>query len=90
MNTSELKKLAEAVSVALPQLANMEFDSFAEVYKLRSRFRSEAPAAILKLLAINAELVDRLKWIKENPHVHQVNLEKIIDATLAKAEGGEL
>ena len=76
MTTTELKKLAERC------ICHPLSSSVREV--------ESAGKAIKELLAINAELVERLKWIKGNPRVHPANLEKIIDAVLAKAEGGEL
>ena len=81
MNTTELKNRAEAAinsdTVALP-FARAEFHEAAN------------PAAILKLLAINAELVGALKWIKANPHAHYMNTAAVIDVVVSKAEGGDL
>lgn len=64
----------------------------------REFYAAANPAAILKLLAINAELVETLK--RANAHVLELctvfgiplpddSIEKI-SAALAKAEGGEL
>lgn len=61
MNTAELKKLAEAASLTGAQLVNMSVFEFAEAQRLKQKFRQIRPEAILKLLDINAELVEALK-----------------------------
>lgn len=92
MTADELKKLAEDAiyndTEALPHALTV--------------FRNAAnPAAILKLLAINAELVEALKGLDEaycraGPQLtrDERNIDRkrliIARAALAKAEGGEL
>ena len=63
-NTTELKKLAEAASLTGAQLVGMSAPEFAEAQRLKQQFRQIRPEAILKLLAINADLVEEIKNAK--------------------------
>lgn len=97
MTTTELKKLAEAASLTGAQLVGMSGPEFAEAQRLKQQFRQIRPAAILKLLAINAELVEALEMIHGaamDMRGEDFNLSsdqwRKVHAALAKAEGGEL
>lgn len=96
-NTTELKKLAEAASLTGAQLVNMSVFEFAEAQRLKQQFRQIRPEAILKLLAINAELVVALKDFGVHTRDCGVNNYRFnspctcgLDSALAKTEGGEL
>ena len=97
MNTTELKKLAEAASLTGAQLVDMCIDDFEDAQRLKQRFRQINPAEILKLLAINAELVDALKAAKMPLDLYNAygwpdrdGVRGKVKTALAKAEGGEL
>lgn len=91
MNTDELKKLAEA---ALDKTVDIRmWDVLGDYYEAAN------PAAILELLAINAELVEALKgciseaeyigsdgWMTGGMHSNEY---KAAIAALAKAEGAK-
>lgn len=109
MNTTELKKLAEAATQGETKASgngvhirtrcvlttHMEPP---EQRQADARFYAAAnPAAILKLLAINAELVEALKEFGVHTRDCGVNNYRFnssctcgLDSTVAKAEGGEL
>lgn len=99
MNTTELKKLVEAASLTGAQLVNMSVFEFSEAQRLKQQFRQIRPEAILKLLSINAELVEALDELVEIVQ-HAIDNRSTADmdsftlqparAALAKAEGGEL
>jgi hypothetical protein len=123
MNTTELKKLAEAATPG-PWIAGDDEDSdyflvgphdgdglvFHPVVTLHTEANADYiaaanPAAILKLLAINAELVEALKACMngcefrsiggDSPAWHQKQMPSNealnkARAALAKSEGGEL
>lgn len=133
MNTTELKKLAEAATGDLWVVGSGPYDQSRHIYcnspvtdgdeswlpliastddaetlidhEANAAYIAAAnPAAILKLLAINAELVDALNWYAEQArlcrliHSEGDSGRKALDAdggqraraALAKAEGGEL
>lgn len=111
MTAAELKKLAESKCVlvdrgALQMVINALRRDAEEGKAVRGEMadtleESANPAAILKLLAINAELVEALKGLDEaycraGPQLtrDERNMDRkrliIARAALAKAEGGEL
>ena len=111
MKTTELKKLAEAATpgpwhfvgfrvtakeLGYARVADTEFDN-ESMAENAAYIAAANPAAILKLLAINAELVEALKKISaielkefgaDWEEIEEA--QDIADAALAKAEGGEL
>ena len=90
MNTTELKKLADDLTFH----GRYGHEAEDQASMRRVKRNAEAAAAILKLLAINAELVEALKGVlawgtDENYQPAKSRCEKARTA-LAKAEGGEL
>lgn len=119
MNTTELKKLAEAATpgpwvhatdigqigsietlhgTVVAQSQSLICDDVRKQRDNNSKYIAAAnPAAILKLLAINAELVEALKDFGVHTRDCGVNNYRFnspcicgLDSAVAKAEGGEL
>lgn len=99
MNTDELKKLAEAATPIETELYGDRYFqgpfSCATLNKEQDAYIAAAnPAAILKLLQINAELVEALRsmvsLVRRNAPELSGKVLGYADAALAKAEGGEL
>ncbi len=104
MNTTELKKLAEAATPGPWKASDRSHIYTADLRLLavaqhcRQTAENAAyiaaanPAAILKLLAINVELVEALKTISaiKFSNWSDGEMRVVARAALAKAEGGEL